>query len=125
MLHNGLLKVIVYVCPRINYLIVTLLICDETHFVISLHLVDLTLTLTYDICLLNRNDDIIEVEGKTGNVGHTVTEVLNTIKELTSTSHTNCLNNVSDKTTKGFLRDNTIEESNLSWDNLINNYTTN
>ena len=99
-LHNGLLKVIVYVCPRINYLIITLLVSDETHFIVSLHLVYLTLTLTYDISFLNRNNDIIEVKGKTCNICHTVTKVLDTIKELTSTSHTNCLNNVSDKTTK-------------------------
>ena len=100
MLHNSLLKVIVYVCPRINHLIVTLLISDETHFIVSLHLVYLTLTLTNDISFLIRNDDIIEVKGKTCNICHTVTKVLDTIKELTSTSHTNSLNNVSDKTTK-------------------------
>ena len=99
-LHNSLLKIIVYVCPRINYLIITLLISDETHFIVSLHLVNLILTLTYDICLLNWHDDIIEVEGKTSNVSHTITKVLDTIKELTSTRHTNCLNNVSNKTTK-------------------------
>ena len=60
--HQDVAKVVVDVCPRINNLIITFGIGDETHFVVGLDLVDLSLSFLYNAALLFRNDDIIEVE---------------------------------------------------------------
>ena len=54
-----------------------------------------------------------------------ITEVLYTIEELTSTCHTNSFNNIGNKTTKRLLGDNTIEETYLGRDNLVDDNTTN
>ena len=62
MLHHTLLKVIVNMCPSINHLIVTFLIGDETHFVVSLHLINLILSLTYNVFLFYWDYDIIQVK---------------------------------------------------------------
>ena len=111
-------------CPGINYLIVTLLVGDETHVIVVGNFLNFTLPLTYDTGFLCRNDNIIKVERETGYVRHVVTKVLDTIKEFASASHSDRLNNVGDKTTQTLLRDNAIEEAHLFGNNLIDNDTT-
>ena len=60
--HQCLLQVGINVCPRINYLIVTLLVCNETHIIVGGNLINLIVTTLHNLFLLNRNDDIIKVE---------------------------------------------------------------
>ena len=81
MLHDCLLKIVVYVCPCIDNLVVTLVIGNETHIVVIGNLVNLSLTLVDNLDLLGRNDNIVKVEGESCKIGHAVTKVLNTIKE--------------------------------------------
>ena len=111
-------------CPGINYLIVTFLVGDETHVIVVGNFLNFTLSLTYDAGLLCRNDNIIKVERETCYVRHVVTKVLDTIKEIAGTSHSDHLNNIGDKTTQTLLRDNAIEETHLFGDNLIDDDTT-
>ena len=62
MLHDGCLKIIVYVSPCIDNLVVTLIIGDETHIVVVRNLIDLSLTLIDNLFLLWRNDNVVKVE---------------------------------------------------------------
>ena len=89
--------------PGIDNLVVTLVFCDETHVIVVLDVADLFMTALHDFLLFWRNDDVVKVERKTGNVCHAVTEVLDTIEELTCTCHTYCLDNVRDESAQGFL----------------------
>jgi len=66
--HHSLLQIVVNVCPCVDDLIVTLLIGNQTHVEVGCHLIDLILTLLHNLGLLLGNDDVVEVERKTGNV---------------------------------------------------------
>ena len=101
--HHGLLQVVVYVCPRVNNLVVTLLISDKTHIEVGSHLVNLVLSLLHDVCLLWWHDDVVQVERKTGEIRHLVAKVLDTIKERACPCHTHLLDNDGDKATKRLL----------------------
>ena len=123
-LHHTCLEVIVDVCPGIDDLIVTFLVRNETHFIVGLHLVNLVLPLAYDVFLLIRYDDIIEVEGQTGNIGHMVTEILDTVKELAGTCHADSLDDIGNETAERLLGNNAIKEANLGRDDLVDDDTT-
>ena len=98
--HHSFLQAVVDMSPSIDNLVVTLLIRDKTHIEVSLHLINLVLSFLHDLCLLRRHDDVVEVERKTSEIRHLVTEVLDTVKEGTSTRHTHLLNNGRDKVTQ-------------------------
>ena len=59
LLHQGTLQIGIGVRPGINNLVVTLIIGDETHIIIGNNLVNLLVTLRYDVLLLLRDNDII------------------------------------------------------------------
>ena len=99
-LHHGSLQVGIDVRPGIDDLIVTLLVGDETHIVVVRDLVDFLLTLGHDAVLLLRHDDIVKVEGETGNIGHVVTEVLDTVEEGAGAGHVHGLDYISDQSTQ-------------------------
>ena len=86
--------------PGIDNLIVTLVVGDETHVIVVGNLLDLALSLLYDSLLLNRDDDIVEVERQTGYIGHVVTQVLDAVKEGAGAGHTDCLDNAGDDATE-------------------------
>lgn len=73
--------------------------------------------------LLRRNDDIVEVERQSCKVRHTITKVLDTVEERAGPCHTYRLDNVGDKATERFLRDDTVEVANLVRDNLVDDDT--
>ena len=81
LLHQNVTKVIIDMGPSINYLIVALGICDETHFIVGFNLINFGLALANNLSFLLRDNNIIEVERKTCNIGHTITQVLDTVKE--------------------------------------------
>ena len=103
LLHEGLLQIGVDVRPSINYLVVTLVVGDETHIIVSSDLLDVFVTTLNDVYLFLRDDDIVEVEGQTALVCLAVTEVLDTIQEVAGTGHTNCLDNLGDDVAQRFL----------------------
>ena len=111
-------------CPCIDNLIVTLLVGDEAHVVVVHDGLYLPVTLLYDARLLLRDNDIVEVEGQSGHVCHTVTEVLDTIEERTGACHTYSLDNISDDAAKGFLGDDIVEEAHLVRNDAIYDDTT-
>ncbi len=110
--------------PCIDYLVVTLGIGDETHIIVVGDFLNLLVTLSHDFLLLWRDDDIAKVERQTGNVSHAVTQVLDTVEELTSLCHTHSLDNVGNQATEGLLGNDVIEEAHLLGDNLIDDDTT-
>ena len=109
--------------PGINNLVVTLGVGDETHIIIVGDFLNFLLAFLYDAILLLWDDDVIQVERKTGYIRHVVTQVLNTIEECTSTGHTHSLDNIGDDATQGLLRYNVIKETYLVGDNLVDDDT--
>ena len=89
--------------PGIDNLVVTLLIGNETHIIVIGDFLNLLMTLSHDFFLLWWNNDITKVERKTGNVSHTITEVLDTIEELAGLSHTDSLDYIRNKSAQSLL----------------------
>ena len=123
-LHQDVTQVCINVSPRINNLVVTLLVGDETHIIVIGDFLNLLTTTLYDSFLLWWDNDITKVERKTSNISHTITEVLNTIEEFASLCHTNSLDYIRDKSAQCLLRDNIVEETYLFWYNLVDDNTT-
>ena len=110
--------------PGIDDLIVTLVVGNETHVVVVGNLLYLSITLLDEFCLLLRDDDIIEVERQTGLIGHTVTEVLDTVEELTCLSETYVVDHVGDDIAETLLGDFLIDIAHLLGDDAIHDDTT-
>ena len=110
--------------PGIDNLIVTLVIGDESHVIVVSNLTNLLITLLDQVGLLLRDDDIVEVERQTGQICHAVTEVLNTIEELTSLCETYVLDNIGNDITQTLLRDDLVNEAYLLRNDAIHNDTT-
>ena len=111
-------------CPGIDNLVVTLIIGDEAHVVVLGNLTYFLITLLHQCLLRLWDDDIVEVERQTCLVCHTVTEVLDTVKELASLSETDVLNHISNDVTQRLLRDDTVDIAYLLRDDAIHNDTT-
>ena len=110
--------------PSIDNLVVTLVICNESHIIVVGNLTYLIVTLLDQLSFLLRDNDIVEVERQTCQICHTVTKVLNTVEELAGLSKTNILNHVSNNATETLLRDHLIDITYLIRDNAINDNTT-
>ena len=110
--------------PGINNLIITLVVGDESHVIVVGNLLYLFITLSDKLSLLLWNNDIIEVERQTGHVSHAVTQVLDSIKELTSLGETYILNYSTDNVAQTLLRNNLINVTNLLWNDAVYDYTT-
>ena len=119
LLHEGLFQVGIDVRPSIDYLIVTLVVGDETHVVVHRDLVDFLVTALHDVSLFGRNDDIVEVERQTAFVGLAVTEVLDTVEELAGAGHTHGLDDAGNDVAQGLLGDNGIDITYFDGDNLV------
>ena len=117
--HQHITQVVVYVCPRVDYLVIAFGIGNETHVVVLGNLAYFLVTALNNLLFLFRNDDVVEVERKSGNVCHAVTQVLDAIEKFASASHTHTLNNVGDDATQGFLRDNFVEIAHLVGDDAV------
>ena len=103
LLHQEVSKVVVNVCPCVDDLIVAFGIGDEAHLVVGFDLVDFSLSLADDACLLLGDNDIVEVERQTGSVGHAITQVLDAIEECAGTCHADRFDDIGDDATQGFL----------------------
>ena len=88
-------------------------IYDEAHVVVVGNLLNLLVTLLNEFCLLLRDDDIIEVERQTSQISHTVTEVLDTVEELTGLSETYVVDHIGDDVAETLLRDFLVDIANL------------
>ena len=117
--HQHITQVVVYVCPRVDYLVIAFGIGNETHVVVLGNLAYFLVTAFNNLFFLFRNDDVVEVERQSGNVCHAVTQVLDAIEKFASASHTHTLNNVGDDATQGFLRDNFVEIAHLVGDDAV------
>ena len=110
--------------PGIDNLIVTLVVGDESHVIVISNLTNLLITLLDQVGLLLRNDDIVEVERQTSQICHAVTEVLDTIEELTCLSETYILDYIGDNVAQTLLRDDLIDIAYLLRDDAIHDDTT-
>ena len=105
-------------------MVVALVVGDETHVIVHGDLVNLFVTALHNVNLLCGDNDIVEVEGKTAFVGHAITEVLDTIEEFASTSHTHSLDYAGNDVAERLLRDDGVNVAYFYRDNLIYDYTT-
>ena len=124
LLEQNVAQVVVDVSPSIDNLVVALVVGDETHIIVVLDFVDLSLSLLNDVVLFLRDDDVVEVERQSCNISHAITEVLDTVEELAGASHTNGLDNVSNDAAEGLLRNDVIEETNLVGHDAVDNHAT-
>ena len=112
-------------CPGIDNLIVTLLIGNETHVIVVGNFFYLFATFLNNFFLLWRNDNITEVERKTGHISHTVTQVLDTVEEFACLGHTHSLDNIGNQATQCLLGDDIVEEAHFVRNYLIDDDTAN
>ena len=124
LLHQYITELVVDVSPGIDYLVVTLLVGDESHIIVVSNLTYFVISTLNECFLLLWDDDVVEVEGKSGEVCHTVTEVLDTIEELAGTGETYCLDNIRDDVTQALLGDYLVYVTYLVWNDAIHDYTT-
>ena len=96
LLQQHLAQTVVHVCPCVDDLVVTLIIGNEAHVVVVGDGLYLIISFLYKFFLLFRDDNVIEVEGKTCEVCHTITEVLNAIKELACFGETDLIDDFCD-----------------------------
>ena len=87
-------------------------------------MLDAIVTRLNNLSLFLRNDDIVEVERKSTFVCLAITEVLDTIEELASTSHTDTLDNLGNDVTERLLRDDGVDKSNFARNHFVDNDTT-
>ena len=124
LLHQNVAKVVVDMCPGIDNLVVTLVVGNETHVVVLGNLLNLGITLLHQVFLRLRDNDIVEVERQTSLVSHAVTEVLDTIEELTGLSETNVLDDVGNDVAQRLLRDDLVDIAHLLGDDAVYDDTT-
>jgi len=82
--------------PYIDYLVVTLVVGDESHRIVVHHFLNLLVTFSYKLLLFRRNEHIPEVERQSALECHVVSEVLDVVKELSRTGHTASVDNLTD-----------------------------
>ena len=87
-------------CPDINYLVVTLVVGDETHVIVVDYLLYFFVTFLHQRFFLFGNNNISQVERKTAFECHLITEVLDSIQEFGCFCHTTNLDYMTDDITK-------------------------
>ena len=75
-------------CPGIDHLVITLVLCDEAHVIVVLDGTNLVLATVNDGFLFWRDDNVVKVERQTCHISHAITKVLDAVEELACTSHT-------------------------------------
>ena len=123
LLHQDVTQLVIYVCPGVNYLVVTLVVCDESHVIVVGNLTHFLITFCNEVGLLLRNDDIVKVERQTSQICHTITKVLDTVEELAGTGKAHSLNYVGNNIAKTLLRDNLIYITNFFRYDAVDNHT--
>ena len=124
LLHEGALDVAVHLGPSVDNLVVTLVVGDETHTIVTHDLLDAVVTSLHDFSLFLRNDDIVEVERKTTFVCLAITEVFDAIEEFASAGHTNALDDLGDDVAERLLRDDGINKTDFARNDFVDNDTT-
>ena len=122
--HQNVWQLGVYMCPDINYLVVTLVVGNETHVIVVDYLLYFFVTFLHQRFFLFGNNNISQVERKTAFECHLITEVLDSIQEFGCFCHTTNLDYVTDDVTKWLLRDNRIDITRFGRYNFVYNNTT-
>ena len=90
-------------CPSINNLVITFVVGDESHVVVSHDLLYIIITLLHQLFFLWRNQYVSQIEGQTTLEGHVITQVLDVVQELSRTGNTTTFDYLTDNVTQGFL----------------------
>ena len=123
LLQQDVTDIVINMGPGIDDLVIALIVGNEAHVIVVGDLTHLVVTLLDQFCLLLRDDDIVEVERQTSQISHAVTEVLDTVEELTGLCEANVLDHVSDDITQALLRDDLIDVAYLLRDDAIDDHT--
>ena len=124
LLHQHIAQVVIDVCPRINNLVVTLVVGDETHIVVFSNLAYFLVTLLHQVFLGLRDNDVVEVERQTCLISHAITEVLDSVKELAGLGKAYVLDYIGNDVTQRLLGDNLVDVANLLRNDAIHDDTT-
>ena len=120
-LQQSLREVVVDMCPDIDDLIVTFLVCDEAHAVLAADALHFLVTLADELFLLFGDDDVAQVEGQTALVRQTIAEVLDAVQEFASAGYADSLDDIGDDAAQSLLGDDVVEEAYLDGNNLVGN----
>ena len=121
--HEGLLQIGVNVRPRIDDLIVALVVGDETHVVVHRDLLDLLVTALNDVGFFLRDDDVVKVERKSALVGHTIAEVLDAVEELAGACHADGLDDAGNDVAQRLFRYDRVDKAHFGGHDLIDDDT--
>ena len=110
--------------PRVDDLIVALVVRNEPAAIVHHDLFDSFVTLSDELSLLFGDDDVTEVEGETALEGHVVPEVLDIIEELCRDSHTADLDHAADDVTQALLTEDFVDVAHFLRYVLVDEQTT-
>ncbi len=95
-LHQVERELAVGVCPDVDGLVVALVVGDETHVVVTQHLVHLRLRGLHQLVLLVRHHNVQQVEGQASAEGAHEAEFLDVVQELRGLRRTALLHHAAD-----------------------------
>ena len=112
-------------CPSIDNLVITLVVGNETHIIVSHDLLNLLISLLNQRVFFSRNKHIGQVERQTTLKCHIVTQVLDIIQELSGTSYATSLDYPTDDVAKRLLTQHLVYITNLFRHELVDHQTSN
>ena len=118
-------QAVVNTCPNIDNLVITVVIGDKTHTIVFDNTISGLVTLLDKSLLILWDNYCIEVKRQTALECHTVTEVLDVVKEHSNLVGTSLLHHYCDDITKRTLSQHIVDIAYLRWDILVEQDTTN
>ncbi|MNV27533.1 hypothetical protein D3C71_1186870 [compost metagenome] len=115
---------VVDTCPDIDDLVITFVVCNETHVIVIHYFFNLVSCLLNQFSFRSRNVQIFQVERKTTFEGCLISQFFHIIQELCCTSHTRSLHNLTDDITQRFFSQQFIDKSHFLRNNLVEDHTT-
>ena len=110
-------------CPSIDDLVITFVVRDETHTIIIGNAFHFFVSAANQFLFFFRNDNITQVERQTAHVCHTITQILDTVQEFASTSHTYRLDHVGDDAAQSLFGNDVVEITDFFRYDFVDNHT--
>ena len=123
-LQQDVTDIVIDVGPCINHLVITLVVGDESHVIVVHNLANFLVSFLYQALLLWRDDDVVKVERKSGEISHAIAEVLDSVEELAGTGKTDRLDDIGNDVAQTLLRNNGIHIAHFIGNDSVNNHAT-
>src|SRR5690606_11389597 len=123
LLHEGIGQQRVRTSPDIDYLVVALVVCDQTHHVVVPNCINFFLSSGNKFTFLSRDLHIIETHRETTLVRHLESKVFDIIEELRSLRQTCKFEDIRDDGLQFLLRQQFVNESDFFRHILVEQHT--